>query len=703
MGYSSLERLRKINKERFGIDGPFVPEPFDTIRVWEKDEAGNRKSEKTYLEISDLEKHAVHFIREKCSDLRFLRDEEHLTLKDFDGTSLKAHQIPYNMEKDLDRRCLEVAIHRFLESGTAKEAFDIYFCYLEMFIGKYGQSKKMIEMLSEFESNASSLLMKHRDHYSHSAYVFLIGLAFYDESSSFREAYKTSYGKLLAKEGLDSERENDLAAHFLKYWGLTSLFHDIGYPFELSFEQVKSYFGDTIDKVPYVTFHMNDFQIKTDDADIEKLKRLLPGQISSGDINRYLARAMANLFGRDYSRNDGDYEEYLFDILNQKPAYPDKFGGYIDHAYFSTILLIDNLLQVLETEELNEMYTHALVAILLHNSLYKFSITNIKNEFNEGRHFNLNRSPLSYLLMLCDELQCWDRIAYGQKSRGEVHPFDCKLEFAGDKIKATYLFDENYTDDVKRELTEHYRTVKGTYKKLEPDAENKSDFLRDIESIISINGDESFGERNSVMLEVNRRFECNKRFRKAYLSTSSFIHLYKFAVMVHQMNHIENISKTEMEEKFNEMSLEYKINHISRAKSFARLLSKAGCFYSDQQLDFELVREFDDEFNRIMGPAEHERWCWEHWIMGWRYGAEYKNNKYMPDMDAAVIRECTRTHIDMPQTADGIYTTETGIKHFEALTVENGHDKDSKEKDIRSLNNLLKVLSEEDGIKVYRI
>ncbi len=30
----------------------------------------------------------------------------------------------------------------------------------------------MIELLSEYEANGSGLLMKHRDHYSHSVYVF---------------------------------------------------------------------------------------------------------------------------------------------------------------------------------------------------------------------------------------------------------------------------------------------------------------------------------------------------------------------------------------------------------------------------------------------------------------------------------------------------------------------------------------------------
>jgi hypothetical protein len=115
-----------------------------------------------------LEAKAISFIRERCEGLRFdkskakSRDDSQM---DFDGTSLENVKIPLNMEKDIDRLCLENSIDYFLKSGKKEDAFNVYFCYMEMFVGDYDKTRRMIELLSEFEENGSGLLMKHRDHY----------------------------------------------------------------------------------------------------------------------------------------------------------------------------------------------------------------------------------------------------------------------------------------------------------------------------------------------------------------------------------------------------------------------------------------------------------------------------------------------------------------------------------------------------------
>lgn len=172
------------------------------------------------------------------------------------------------MEKDIDRLCLEKAIDRFLKSGKKEDAFDVYFCYLEMFVGDYEKTRRMIELLSEFESNGSGLLMKHRNHYSHSVYVFCLGLAIYESNEIYRETYKKYYG---------IEDAQKAAHHYLRYWGLASLFHDIGYPFELPFEQVCAYFevdNDKREERPFVAYHALEAFVKMDGDVREELKKV---------------------------------------------------------------------------------------------------------------------------------------------------------------------------------------------------------------------------------------------------------------------------------------------------------------------------------------------------------------------------------------------------------------------------------------------
>ena len=81
-----------------------------------------------------------------------------------------------------------------------------------------------------------------------------------------------------------TESDEDLAAHFLKYWGISALFHDIGYPFELSFEQVKSYFKNNINYVPFVMYNMNNYLVSEATYHIPKMEKELEEATTTGDI-----------------------------------------------------------------------------------------------------------------------------------------------------------------------------------------------------------------------------------------------------------------------------------------------------------------------------------------------------------------------------------------------------------------------------------
>ncbi len=646
---------------------------------------------------NSLEQAALAFIREDCEGLRFdahkatdIRDGN----LDFEGTSLKANQIPYNMEKDIDRLCLENAVDRFLKSGRKEDAFDVYFCYLEMFVGDYEKTRRMIELLSEFEANGSGLLMKHRDHYSHSVYVFTLGLAIYESNAFFQETYRKFYGL--------KDRQK-AACHFLQYWGLASLFHDIGYPFELPFEQVASYFevdGDKREERPFVAYHGLDSFIAIDEEVRASLKEVISGR-DFADTNELYAYLLADRLAATY----GFTESQMLEYLTEKPTRPDKFNHYMDHAYFSASVLFKKLFGEMKCT-LNRESLDALTAILMHNSLYKFCIAHYKSERNI--RFQAKFHPLAFMLMLCDELQCWDRTAYGRNSKKELHPMGCIFDFSDNKVKAVYLFDEKemakingfkdaYIEWLQERPQEKAPALKA-YSAMYIRQKGMSGFQEDIERIVDL---------TEMKLTVETGLAANSRGAdRGYLSDSNFINLYNFAVILNgrwdnaQWKQAKKAGQEEkfladeeaMEkflESFKGLSLEYKLYNINQAKAFAGHMAKIGCFYTDKPVDFELVEGFSAEDLVKIGVLEHQRWLQDHYAMGWIYGTPKKEE-----------RDFLRQHKDMvPEFGEGQanVSAEVAKENYERL------DQAEQNKDTEPMECMLAMLKMFDGIRIYRL
>jgi len=676
----------------------------------------NSLVERNYMEHS-LEAEVVAFIRNRCEGLRFDRDKDGGN-EPYMGKSIKANQIPYNMEKDIDRLCMENAIVRFLKSGKKEDAFDVYFCYLEMFVGDYVKTRRMIELLSEFEANGSSLLMKHRDHYSHSVYVFCLGLAIYESNSIYRELYKKYY---------EINEEHEAAYHYLNYWGLASLFHDIGYPFELPFEQVCSYFeadGDKREKRPFLAYQGLDTFVNIGDKEKLQLISIICGK-NFDTTDELFAYVLAEKLGSTY-RVD---EEQMLGYLKNKPTQPNMFGHFMDHAYFSATVLFKKLFGEMECE-LTKEHLDALTAILMHNSLYKFCIANPNADSEKkGMHlaykapgnipFKAEVHPLAYMLMLCDELQCWDRTAYGRNSKRELYPMGCTFDFSDSKIKAVYLYDEMEmakVDSFKDEyiawlhLPEKKKKEKNEKGKLiNPQPKLKaysamfikengiSDFQNDIERIVDLTEIKLFVE-TGLCVNVHAG-------NKSYLSDSNFINLYNFAIILNgRWNNSEwkkaKISGQEEKylcndsiinvftESFKELSLEYKLSNINQAKAFARYMNEIGCFYTDKPVDFEMVECFTEEDLVKIGHMEHQRWLQEHYDMGWRYGNPDKKE-----------RDLLRQHKDMIPEVDGLVkvSAQAATENYERL------DKAEQDKDTEPMECMLALLKMYDGLRIYRL
>ena len=691
MAYLAFEKMRLLNKQRFGKDiGPFQPVLSEEARTG-----------------FDLKSAVLRFLHERCENLLFDRqiEEEEEESGIYRGRGLTPNQIPYNMQMDINRLCLERELERFMDSGATQDAYSVYYCFMEIFLGSYGKSKKIVELLSEYESNGSSLLMKHRDHFSHSVYVFVLGLAIYETNENFRSTFDRFYH---FSPDADHKKTYASAAHFfLEYWGLTALFHDVGYPFELTFEQVISFFeADDDDRgknTPFIIY--KNIKTMTElGPEARKLFRKMYGR-SFQTIEEVMACDLTLKLGKTY----GFTEDYLLEVLKKKPVSPDSFCYYMDHAFFSTLCLFHELTIAMGIDTGEESsgrlqtfqsgHIDALSAILLHYDLFTYSMATCEAATKTTLSMDLH--PLAWLLMLCDELQCWDRTAYGRNSRSELHPMAVEFDFSDNRLIARYQYDEAEQEKIDAYLWAYVewkqKGCQGKAPKLKAyskmaNAENS--FLRDIENIVDTTG--------FPIIVVCDIAPVNRGIKHIYLSDSSFIHMHDFAVVLNARyaheGDVDEVEISTMEKEFSALSLEYKLSNINQVKSFSRYLNAIHCFYTDRQVDFDMVEAFSPEEIENIAPLEHERWVREHQSMGWSCNDFYEHVPVPQDIDEkeyrAALREQTRCHA---MAMDGELTKENIRRHYRDFVPES-----EKNKDFQPFNCMLRLIRRFDGLRIYR-
>jgi len=117
-------------------------------------------------------------------------------------------------------------------------------------------------------------------------------------------------------------------------------------------------------------------------------------------------------------------EDLLFDdvITSKEQAEGKYYGTSLRPGQIPYNMQMDvnrlcmELEQAIGIDKINDKHIDSLTAILMHNSLFKFAISFYKDDDAKGP-LKMDKHPLAYLLMLCDELQCWDRIPRrGRKS-----------------------------------------------------------------------------------------------------------------------------------------------------------------------------------------------------------------------------------------------------------------------------------------------
>lgn len=515
----------------------------------------------------------------------------------FESLNMEADKCGQHSYKDI----LSGAVKRFVQNENKSTAKDVYEIFLDIY--KVGSSDKktftdLLDALVKYEESMGVLNDKQRDHYVHSVNVFLLGIMIYAQN----DRCKSTFSGYLNSEKVRMFKSQE--EEFLFRWGLASLFHDIGYPVEMVSNQLSRFFNyvindpDSIAKVkPYVGYKNFDHLDMIEITHIE-------GNLINGDMHKtggesvrpskLIADKVFGSFDIDRITVHKILENYLDNMQNE---------GFVDHGFYSAIIVLRWYGWGLQHADRDGEYlldpiTDAATAVFLHNAYKK---TFQRTPVNLGR-MKAPQSPLSYLLILCDEIQEWNRKAYGEYVRSNVQI---------DSISKIYI------DNDKLEI--HYVTTKGYL--TQEFAENKK---RDIKKVLCVEDIFPKGLDISATDSTKDYIEDIRLVQGSITPRVMIEQLENLARVIHEdyrRKQIERNGEADIKE-WDGLDDSLKYSNVRQAMGIADKMEFIGCCLSEDGYPGVEVDRFDEDIIEILAAREHAEWVDERMKNGWQYGVK---------------------------------------------------------------------------------
>lgn len=496
---------------------------------------------------------------------------------------------------------LKESIYNFIENENKSNAFDVYVNYFDSYKISIAGNKNLIDLLDVlryYEENAAVLVDKQRDHYVHSVNVFLLGLAIYSQNKNFRDIIENEFLKTpIINRIYDTDVEK-----FLFEWGIASLCHDVGYPMEITNNQIKKFvdlvsFNDnkTNSAIPYIGF--NSFDVLNS---IQSSKDIRPLDLLSYNIHNRLG---TNLIST---------KEKLYSFIENMQK-----SGFVDHGFYSAIILLKWYGYLIEDcyidkDDINHPIVHSAGAILLHN-YYKNVL--MKEPFCLGS-LRCNQHPIAYLLILCDELQEWNREAYGIEDKKKVLADESRIEISESQIKIEYLapkgiMESNFASNKERLLNNIL---------------NISDVFIDDVNVTCLASTDLF-------IEAIQRQDANIAPRPLLEN------IEKIAMAIHEDYLLKQKERSYNAEpslpSWDKLSQSLKYSNIRQARAITDKLKRLGYTTTYEALgefyDRAEVKALSDSQVEYLAKIEHDSWMNERIENGWTYGKEKNvDNKVSP-------------------------------------------------------------------------
>lgn len=529
---------------------------------------------------------------------------------------------------------LKAGIDVFLDNENTYNAYEVYQNFFMIYqITSENKSDKetdesivsepnallnLVKTMKKYEENTGELIEKQRDHFIHSVNVFLLGLAIYSQNNSYREAFKSYVFKSPYKKYymIDDEFSHE---EFLYRWGVASLFHDIGYPVEIIGKQLNKFIDESVKSISssYGADTAVDFKDFNEFNTIIKIKPDFADNFTDYyPLAKFLnlfkpTDIMAHKISTDF--NNVDVDNVARHLDNFIHVMGDN--GFIDHGFFSSILVLNSYGYLIQKFAKNhDFFFYPIVdsatAILLHN--YYRNVL-------QKKPFNLHAlhprdSPLAYLLILCDELQEWNRTPFGVKDKKRSHVNELRLTIDDTRLDVDYIVKNGamglgFSED-KEELLKNVLSIPSIFQRgLTVYTEVKPD-----NSIV----DETVEEDVSAPSVLLRNIEkLALQIHQQYIDTTTAQYEEKLA-----NGQLDDNLKEKYENlpTFDELSPQLKIANFRQARSIPDKLKRIGCEIVNKSDEREAIEEFTQQEVYDLAILEHNQW-WEEKIgTGWKYG-----------------------------------------------------------------------------------
>ena len=506
------------------------------------------------------------------------------------------------------------AIRKFLDDENKATAFDVYLSFFDAYKIDMGEESNqfldLLDMMRNYEEHAAAFTEKQRDHYVHSVNVFILGLAVFGSNSKYRKAFETR--ALNTGEYRYAYKTNN--EEFFYRWGITALFHDVGYPVEIVSKQANRYLNFIVEAV-YENAEVSkekEIRVFLDYEDFSRFNNLPDtgefeefcnefirnhGQIGLDGARRpidLLAWSIHESFGIDFLAVKNKLDGFLKDMQS---------FGFVDHGFYSAVIVLQWYAYLIQKSRWNRNYFFTPIldcasAILLHN--YYGNVLQ-KPPFALGP-MSPETQPLAYLLLLCDELQEWNREAYGYMDKRRITAERSDVSITGDSFKITYVSDHSLLgDDFERGKEEILN------KRIDLSALFPNGF-----TVNSVNAE-------SALWRIRQSFDTMPPVARPLLGQ-----LENIAKEIHARYLADQMDKAkgglpEIRE-WEDLPEDIKYSNLSQARHIVDKLRLIGCAVTPKENRTDLIREFSEAEVEYLSIVEHHRWVEERVSSGWIYG-----------------------------------------------------------------------------------